>query len=79
MPSLNLREAQVMELASLGLTTKEIAAALGIKVHTVNWHRRQALARQSAARPQRVVSTRRRIRSATGPATSSSLASTTTV
>jgi DNA-binding CsgD family transcriptional regulator len=53
MPSLYLREAQVIELASLGLTTKEIAAALGIKVHTVNWHRRKALARQSATAPKR--------------------------
>jgi DNA-binding CsgD family transcriptional regulator len=59
MPSLYLREAQVIELASLGLTTKEIAAALGIPVHTVNRHRRQALARQSAAARKRASGSRR--------------------
>ena len=65
MPSLYLREAQVIELTSLGLTTKEIAAALGIKVHTVNWHRRQALARQSATAPRRASGARTATR---GPA-----------
>jgi DNA-binding CsgD family transcriptional regulator len=49
MSSLYLREAQVIELFSLGLTSKEISAALGISIHSVNWHRRQALARQRAA------------------------------
>ncbi len=49
MSSLYLREAQVIELFSLGLTSKEISAALGISIHSVNWHRRQARARQRAA------------------------------
>src|SRR2546428_11494114 len=49
MSSLYLREAQVVELFSLGLTSKEISAALRISIHSVNWHRRQALARQRAA------------------------------
>jgi len=53
MSSLYLREAQVVELTSLGLTSKEISAALGISIHSVNWHRRQALARQRAAMTRR--------------------------
>ena len=59
MSSLYLREAQVVELFSLGLTSKEISAALGISITSVNWHRRQALARQRAAMtPRRAPSSR---------------------
>lgn len=61
MSPLYLREAQVIELTSLGLTSKEIAAALGITVHTVNWHRRQALARQKAAMPAKRLPTPRTV------------------
>src|SRR5438445_1018949 len=62
MSSLYLREAQVVELFSLGLTSKEISAALGISIHSVNWHRRQALARpRSAITPRRAPISRTKI------------------
>jgi DNA-binding NarL/FixJ family response regulator len=48
MSPLSQRETQVLALARLGRSTKEIAAELGISTSTVNWHRKQGLARQRA-------------------------------
>ena len=41
--------ASVLELVRTGHTTKDIAAQLGISTSTVLWHRKLALARQTAA------------------------------
>ena len=49
MSPLSQREAQVLELVRAGHTTKDIAAHLGISTSTVLWHRKLALARQTAA------------------------------
>ena len=46
---LSQREAEVLELVRTGHTTKDIAAQLGISTSTVLWHRKLALARQTAA------------------------------
>jgi DNA-binding CsgD family transcriptional regulator len=46
---LSQREAEVLELVRAGHTTKDIAAHLGISTSTVLWHRKLALARQTAA------------------------------
>jgi len=43
--SLSRREIEVLEHVSRGETSKEIAAALGIRERTVNWHVAQAFAR----------------------------------
>jgi DNA-binding NarL/FixJ family response regulator len=51
MSPLSQREAEVLERVRLGRTTKEIAAELGISTSTVIWHRKLALARQTAATP----------------------------
>lgn len=48
MSPLSHRESQVLELTRLGHSTKEIAARLGISTSTVNWHRKLAVARQTA-------------------------------
>ena len=47
--ALSQREAQVLALARAGHSTKQIAAELGISPSTVTWHRKQGLARQTAA------------------------------
>jgi DNA-binding CsgD family transcriptional regulator len=49
MSPLSQREAEVLELVRAGHTTKDIAAHLGISTSTVLWHRKLALARQTAA------------------------------
>ena len=49
MSPLSQREAEVLELVRTGHTTKDIAAQLGISTSTVLWHRKLALARQTAA------------------------------
>jgi len=49
MSPLSQREVQVLKLEALGLSTKQIAAELGISPSTVTWHRKQGLARQIAA------------------------------
>ena len=49
MSPLSQREAEVLELVHMGRTTKDIAAHLGISTSTVLWHRKLALARQTAA------------------------------
>jgi DNA-binding CsgD family transcriptional regulator len=49
MSPLSEREAEVLELVRTGHTTKDIAAQLGISTSTVLWHRKLALARQTAA------------------------------
>jgi DNA-binding NarL/FixJ family response regulator len=46
--ALSQRETQVLALARAGHSTKEIASELGISTSTVNWHRKLALARQTA-------------------------------
>ena len=46
---LSQREAEVLELVRTGHTTKDIAAQLGISTSTVLWHRKLAIARQTAA------------------------------
>jgi hypothetical protein len=46
---LSRREIEVLALAHLGHSTKEIASELGISPSTVAWHRKQGLARQTAA------------------------------
>jgi FixJ family two-component response regulator len=59
MSPLSQREAEVLELVRTGHTTKDIAAQLGISTSTVLWHRKLALARQTAAAtPNRVSSSR---------------------
>jgi len=56
---LSQREAEVLELVRTGHTTKDIAAQLGISTSTVLWHRKLAIARQTAAAaPNRVPSSR---------------------
>jgi len=57
---LSQREAEVLELVRTGHSTKDIAAQLGISTSTVLWHRKLALARQTAAavQPTRVPSSR---------------------
>ena len=57
---LSQREAEVLELVRTGHSTKDIAAQLGISTSTVLWHRKLALARQTAAavQPSRVPSSR---------------------
>jgi DNA-binding NarL/FixJ family response regulator len=47
--ALSQRETQVLALARAGHSTKEIASELGISTSTVNWHRKLALARQTAS------------------------------
>ena len=47
--ALSQRETQVLALARAGHSTKEIASKLGISTSTVNWHRKLAVARQTAA------------------------------
>ena len=49
MSPLSQREAEVLELVRTGHTTKDIAAQLGISTSTVLWHRKLAIARQTAA------------------------------
>ncbi|HEV8534633.1 MAG TPA: helix-turn-helix transcriptional regulator [Candidatus Limnocylindria bacterium] len=49
MSPLSQRETQVLDLVRAGHTTKEISAQLGISTSTVIWHRKLALARQTAA------------------------------
>ena len=49
MSPLSQREAEVLDLVRSGHTTKDIAARLGISTSTVLWHRKLALARQTAA------------------------------
>ena len=49
MSPLSQREAEVLELVRTGHTTKDIAAQLSISTSTVLWHRKLALARQTAA------------------------------
>lgn len=49
MSPLSQREAEVLELVRTGHTTKDIAAQLGISSSTVLWHRKLAIARQTAA------------------------------
>ncbi|MDQ2913040.1 MAG: helix-turn-helix transcriptional regulator [Chloroflexota bacterium] len=49
MSPLSQREAEVLELVRTGHATKDIAAQLGISTSTVLWHRKLALARQTAA------------------------------
>src|SRR2546421_383261 len=53
---LSQREAEVLELVRTGHSTKDIAAQLGISTSTVLWHRKLALARQTAAalQPSRI-------------------------
>jgi len=46
--SLSRREIEVLEHVAQGETSKEIAAALGIRERTVNWHIAQAFARLGA-------------------------------
>jgi DNA-binding CsgD family transcriptional regulator len=46
--SLSRREIEVLEHVARGETSKEIAAALGIRERTVNWHIAQAFARLGA-------------------------------
>jgi FixJ family two-component response regulator len=59
MSPLSQREAEVLELVRAGRTTKDIAAHLGISTSTVLWHRKLALARQTAAAaPSRIPSSR---------------------
>jgi DNA-binding NarL/FixJ family response regulator len=59
MSPLSQREAEVLELVRTGHTTTDIAAQLGISTSTVLWHRKLALARQTAAAaPNRVPSSR---------------------
>ena len=59
MSLLSEREAEVLELVRTGHTTKDIAAHLGISTSTVLWHRKLALARQTAAAtPNRIPSSR---------------------
>ena len=59
MSPLSQREAEVLELVRTGHTTKDIAAKLGVSTSTVLWHRKLALARQTAAgTPRRVPSSR---------------------
>lgn len=55
MSPLSQREAEVLELVRTGHTTKDIAAHLGISTSTVLWHRKLALARQTAAAAPRLV------------------------
>ncbi len=49
MSPLSEREAEVLELVRTGHATKDIAVQLGIRPSTVLWHRKLALARQTAA------------------------------
>ena len=49
MSPLSQREAEVLELVRTGHTTKDIAMQLGISTSTVLWHRKLAIARQTAA------------------------------
>ena len=49
MSPLSQREAEVLELVRTGHTTKDIATQLGISTSTVLWHRKLAIARQTAA------------------------------
>jgi FixJ family two-component response regulator len=71
MSPLSQREAEVLELVRTGHTTKDIAAQLGISTSTVLWHRKLALARQTAAAaPNRVPSSRTM---STGRSTSASM------
>jgi DNA-binding NarL/FixJ family response regulator len=49
MSPLSQREAQVLELVRTGHATKDIATQLGISTSTVLWHRKLAIARQTAA------------------------------
>ena len=59
MSPLSRREAEVLELVHAGHTTKDIAAHLGISTSTVLWHRKLAIARQTAAAaPNRAPSSR---------------------
>lgn len=59
MSPLSEREAEVLELVRAGHTTKDIATQLGISTSTVLWHRKLALARQTAAAaPNRAPSSR---------------------
>jgi NarL family two-component system response regulator YdfI len=46
--TLSRRETEVLEHVARGETSKEIAAALGIRLRTVNWHIAQAFARLGA-------------------------------
>src|SRR5207247_7456420 len=46
--SLSRREIEVLEHVARGETSKEIAAALGIRERTVNWHIAQVFARLGA-------------------------------
>lgn len=41
------RHLQVIELASLGLTTKQIASTLGVSASVVHWHRNREKAIQA--------------------------------
>ena len=59
MSPLSQREAEVLELVRTGHTTKDIAMQLGISTSTVLWHRKLAIARQTAAAaPDRLQSSR---------------------
>jgi DNA-binding CsgD family transcriptional regulator len=49
MSPLAAREAQILALARLGLSTKQIATHLGISPKTVAWHLRLRSARQTGA------------------------------
>ena len=59
MSPLSQREAEVLELVHMGRTTKDIAAELGISTSTVLWHRKLALARQTAAAAPNLVTSSR--------------------
>jgi DNA-binding CsgD family transcriptional regulator len=43
MPELTPRQKEILDLVAAGLTSKEIAARLGLSVHTVRQHRKRML------------------------------------
>jgi NarL family two-component system response regulator YdfI len=47
-PSLSRREIEVLYQVALGKTSKEIAASLGIRERTVNWHLEQTFIKLGA-------------------------------
>ncbi len=53
--SLTIREQEVLELVAIGLSNKEIAAALNLSIHTVKSHMRKILAKLHLEKRQEAV------------------------